>query len=248
MTQGMNAYANAYELSPITLIGGVAQQMYGGVLPLLSIIQALDYNQGITGGSSVTSDNAFAHFYPLQGTNIIFNQIGSYPFANMSIAANAILAQPLNIALLMTCPVNANTPYSVRQSIFQSIQSTVKQHNQLGGTYNVATPCFYFDNTIMIALTDVSDSQSLQPQIKWRWDFQRPLVTLEEAAQIQSSFMSKISSLTQTDGSPSGIASTVGQQPTLGGTAISPAVRGTPSAGVVGPMGPQIPGNLATGL
>jgi hypothetical protein len=106
------AYTLSFELSPIMLCGGIAQNIPGGVLPIIAITEAATFGSGLLGpGGPASLDNYFAHFTPLPGGTLAENQIGTYPFANQAVAANAIIAQPLTISMLMVCPAHTVSGY-----------------------------------------------------------------------------------------------------------------------------------------
>src|SRR5882672_9526000 len=78
----------SYELSPIYLTSGVAAKSIGGVISLLSLINY---------ASGASMDEQFAHFMPVPGSTLVENEFSQYPFANQQIAANAMIAQPLQV-------------------------------------------------------------------------------------------------------------------------------------------------------
>ena len=91
-----------YELSPIILTGGIATNIPGGGLPIVSITEALNFTEGLlSGGEDLDLDDFFAHFVPLAGSSLIDQQIAKYPLANQTVAANAVITQPLNISMRM---------------------------------------------------------------------------------------------------------------------------------------------------
>jgi hypothetical protein len=232
MTPGTAQWIMAYQLSPIVLFHGIAEGIQGGGLPIISITEAQNYPSGLTGpGGALDLDDYFANFAPLPGGTLGENQIGNYPFANQTVAANAIIAQPLLISMLMICPARQTGGYATALSKMTALQSALAQHDSLGGTYGVATPKFLYTNLIRLRLVDVSTAQSHQAQNTYQWDFIKPLLTLEEAQAAQNSLMSKLSSGSQIQGQPSysGGAASVGQPSSLAGTSI-PA--GAPLAGM----------------
>ncbi len=221
---GLSAYASAFAVSPITLSGGIASDIFGGMLPLMSVIESL----GLTDTPAFGPDSAFATFQPLPNTSLIDNQIGKYPFANLAIAANAIIRQPLVVSMLMICPVKDVGGYWSKLGIMTSLQNTLQNHCSQGGTFAVATPSFFYADVILTGLHDVSSGESKQAQIMWRWDFEKPLVTLADAAAVQSQMMSDISGGLPTDGSLSGTnavgpqsAAAPGASPSSAGSAIT---------------------------
>lgn len=230
MTPGSVAYRLAFEISPIILVGGVIP---GGMLPIVSFTQAVDFITGILGGSIETNlDNFFAHFQPLPGGTLIDNQIGTYPFANQAVAANAIIAQPLSLSMLMICPARGELGYALKLATMIALQTVLAAHNSAGGTYSVVTPSFFYTNGILTGMRDISSQRSKQPQTEWQLDFAFPLLTLNQAQSLQSSLMAKITGGTQIDGAPawSNPANTVGNPDSAVAPSIVPATGGLPGA------------------
>ncbi|WP_230492471.1 hypothetical protein [Martelella alba] len=161
----------------------------------MALTQAANFLVGLLSGTvDVDLDSYFCKFYPLPGSTMINNQIGQYPFANLTVAANAILAQPNNVSMLMSCPVNTSGGYITKFVTINALQAALSQHCSLGGTFIVATPSYVWDNCILTRVTDVSGSASKQPQQQWRFDFEQPLITQAAAEQVLNNLMSKISS------------------------------------------------------
>ena len=220
-TAGLILFKNSFELCPIFLSGGIAQGVYGGLLPITSILvnPGLPFTAGLL---DPLLDRKFAHFEPLPGSTLIDNKIGEYPFANQAVAGNAIIQQPLTISLLMNAPAQTAGSYPSKLVAFQALQATLTQHTNLGGTYTVATPAFIWNNAILLRLSDVSSAETKQRQYAWQWDFRQPLLSLAAASQALSNTMQKISSGLPTNGQPTGAPVTVGnvstnQQPVAGG-------------------------------
>lgn len=235
---GLIAYQLSFQVSPIILTGGVASAIPGGMLPIISITEAVNFVGGLLSGASPTSlDDFFASYRPLPGSTLIDNQIGNYPFANQAVAANAIIAQPLTLSMLMTCPVRQQGGYATKLATMIALKATLTQHAASGGTYTVATPVCYYDNLILLRVTDVSGDQSKQAQMAFRWDFVQPLLTLAAADAAQNSMMSKLTAGTQTDGSLSGTAPTIGSPPSLATMSVAPAAQNAAGAGIAPSFG-----------
>ena len=95
-----------YRISPIILVGGIAGGFVGGAVPIVTYLQPDMFRTLLdTGTGDLTYDNFFAHFDPLPQASLIENQIGEYPFANQTVAANAIIVQPLRVSLRMIATV-----------------------------------------------------------------------------------------------------------------------------------------------
>lgn len=211
MTTSRGLFQLGFEISPIILTDGIASLMPSGMLPLVALTQAASFLSGLFSGSiSLDLDQFFAHFQPAPGGLLVNNQIGQYPFANQTVAANAIIAQPLTISLQMSCPVNAAGGYVSKFMTMSALKATLDKHNSSGGTYIIATPSFIYRNCIMTALRDTSGADSHQRQSQWLWEFQQPLVTQVQATNVLNALTSKLSAGLPTDGALSGPASAVG--------------------------------------
>lgn len=231
ISPGAWAFRLAYELSPIVLTGGIAQQMPGGALPILTILQGQSYSGGILSVlGPLDADNYFARFRVLPGGTLGDWQFGTYPFANQAIAANAIIFQPLSVSLLMICPATEATPYSLKNAVMTSLQATLAQHTASGGMFSVATPSYLYTNMLLSGIRDVSNTESEQPQNAYQWDFTQPLLTLQQAQQVQNNLMSKMSAGTQVDAAAwSGVSPTVGNANSLAGSSVVPSGGQTPA-------------------
>lgn len=249
---GIDQFQLTYELCPIILEGGIANSIPGAQLPIISLIQAQSFTGGILQDSDqITKQDFFAHFTPLPGATLIESQVGMYPFANQAIAANAVIAQPLKLSMRMTAPAPTPGGYPLKLAAFSSLQQQLGKHRNLGGTFTVATPAMYYTNMILEALRDVTGGSGVQVQVEWQWDFIKPLLTQEQAAQAYSSLISKLDGRLPQPTDPltySSAANAVGNP----GSGIAPAL--IPAAQQVGaasvPFGgiPTNPGTSTVGL
>ena len=234
MNTGQTLFQLGYELSPIILTNGLATAIPGNMLPIIALTQAANFTLGILNGTDPIDPNQFfGHFRPLPGATLINNQIGDYPFANQAVAANAIIAQPLNLSMLMLCPANQPGSYTSKLITFTALKAALDTHNNLGGTYTIATPSYTYTNCILLQLRDVSNQQSQQAQNSWQFDFIKPLLTQEQATTALGSLMSKLSGqlpTTQTvwsslgnaiGSSVSGASTVINSATNLVGTAVS---------------------------
>jgi hypothetical protein len=234
---GQIEFQLAYQISPITMTGGNLASLPGGALPILALTQPGLYGASIIAGAIDAPDSLddyFPQFIPLPGCSLVDNQIGEYPFANQSVAANAIIVQPLRVAMLMIWPPTASIGYFTRGAILSNLQATLSAFNLSGGLYTVATPSFVYTNCIMTKMEDVSPGISADQPIsgvEWRFDFEQPLVTLQQAAQAQNNLMGKLTS--QTYLSPtatwSGTETTTGLPSSVASPAVVPTSQPTPS-------------------
>ena len=200
---GRVSYQLAFQCSPIIFTGGIAGQFglnIGGIgnLPIIAITEAANFVANVLSGKiPFNLDDFFAHFSPSPGGTLAKYSIGQYPFANQSVAANAIIAEPLTLSMRMNIPVKAPGGHTAKLVTMIMLQSVIAKHAQLGGTYTVATPAGFYTNMILTGLTDVSNTQHPIPQNAWQWDFIQPLVTLTAATAAQNTFMQNI-----TNGTP----------------------------------------------
>ena len=237
MSVGKDIFKLAFEISPVILKGGIAQEILCGMLPIIAITESLNFVEGLlSGGGPLDLDNYFAHFYPLPGATIIEQQVGTYPFANQAVAANATIAQPLSVSLLMTCPAKTSMGYAAKLATMTALKAVLAKHNAAGGTYTVATPSFIFTDMLLLKVADASNAQTAQSQTAWQWDFYKPLLTLDDAAAAENSLMSKITGGTAIDGDPtwSGLAQTVGSSLANMTASILPVSSGVAGANVSG--------------
>jgi hypothetical protein len=238
-----DAWKLAFQLSPIVLTNGIAQNIPGGMLPIIAITEAINFVDGLLSGpENITLDNFFASYQPLPGSTLIDQDIAHYPFANQAVAANAVITKPLAISMLMICPVRLPGGYPLKTATFLALQAALSQHNNSGGTYTIATPAQFYTNCLLMKMSDVTPGDSAQPQTHWQLDFEKPLLTEDQAQQAQNSLMNKISSGTQINGplAWSGLGPTVGLPPSLATPGLIPAATSTAGAGLSAPQGPPI--------
>lgn len=219
------AFKLAYEISPIILTGGIATNL-GGALPIVALTEGANLiGDLISGQVDLELDNYFAHYMPMPGASLVNNQISLMPFANQTVAANAIIAQPLNISMLMQCParpapalpgtglsinglnvIPSSIPllggYSSKLAVMTSLQNTLAQHNGMGGTYSIVTPSYIYTFCIMTGMRDVSGGNSGQVQYAWQMDFSQPLVSIASAQTALSGLMQKLTDGSTISGTP----------------------------------------------
>ncbi|EOW6510871.1 hypothetical protein G9G39_03830 [Cronobacter sp. EKM101R] len=187
-------YKLGFEISPVILCGGVAQSIPGGMLPVVALTQSASFVTGLLGGAMELTDldKYFCHWRVAQGATLVEYDIGRYPFANQAVAANALLAQPLRVPMLMDAPVNDNTGAMTKLVTLSALQAVTQAHANLGGTYIVATPAVIYNNCILKSVRDVTGSNEPLPQRQWLWDFEQPLIAETGAQQAINSYLSKI--------------------------------------------------------
>jgi hypothetical protein len=229
-TDGIERFKVSYQISPIILTNGIAGDLPDALIPIISLTQAEGYRDGLLEGTIDAGrlDEYFAQFVPIPGGSAIENEIGNYPFANQSVAANAVIVQPLRISMLMICPVRRPGGYQAKFATFSNLQAQLARHSILGGTYTVATPSMMYTDCLLLGLRDVSTPEGRQPQEKWQFDFIQPLLTLRQAEQALNSLMGKIENQVRVTGDPpsySGPPPAVGDPASGVGPSIIPAAR-----------------------
>ena len=157
--------------------------------------------------------------------------IAKYPFANQTVAANALLAQPLRVSLMMDAPVNENTGAMTKLVTLSALQAVLQAHANLGGTYIVATPSIIYNNCILKTVKDNSSGNDPLPQRSWLWDFEQPLITTDDADRAVTNFLKRIDA-----GDPTKTPSWTNTASALGNTALGGAVADT-AEGVIGLIG-----------
>ena len=200
---GRQEFEFKYELCPILLKNGIAKNLMDKLMPIIQLTQQQGYPAGSVSGQLVkalvpgyppTHTGYFAHFKTVPGYTLMFNSIGTYPFANASVAGNAIIQQPVNVSLLMYCPATSAYPASARASIIASLMSALNEHVRAGGLFVVYTPLFIYDNCVLVGIRDGSEGDNAAMQNALIFDFMRPqIMTNEEAAGAQNELMSKLS-------------------------------------------------------
>jgi hypothetical protein len=105
---GRDAFRLAFEISPILLTRGIAENIPGGVLPIVALTDASSFATGLlTSGPMIDFDNFFAHWYVLPGGTLQNQSVATYPFANQAVAANAVISGPLGVSMMMVAPARA---------------------------------------------------------------------------------------------------------------------------------------------
>jgi hypothetical protein len=226
VSAGLAAWSVAFQQSPIILSNGLASFMPGSMIPIMAITEAINFPLGLlSGGNAIDLDNFFANFAPIPGGTLLDQRVGRYPFANQTVAANAVIAEPLKISMRMTCPARGDLGFFAKLAIITALQAALAQHNAKGGTYIIATPSFIYTNCVMTGMRDASTGQTQQPQNTFQFDFEKPLLTLEQAEAAQNSLFSAITAGINPGGLPafSGLATSVGQAITVAAPSIVPA-------------------------
>jgi hypothetical protein len=198
-----SAYDLAFQVSPIILQGGIAAGAIGGMIPIIQLTgQLASFVQGAA-SSGLSTNDFFARYLLIPGGTFISQAVGQYPFANQQVAGNAVIQQPLSLSLLMICPVQDDAGYLTKLPTLSAFQSSLKQHNLMGGSYNVATPGLIYTNGVMLGMTHVDSGESKQQQIQFQLDFIFPLITQQQAAAAMGNLMQTATNGGQITGTPS---------------------------------------------
>ena len=226
-------YRLGFEISPVILCNGVAEAIPGGMLPIVALTQSASFVTGLIGGAiNLTDlDKYFCHWRPVQGATMVDYDIAKYPFANQTVAANALLGQPLRVSLMMDAPVNENTGAMTKLVTLSSLQAVLQAHANLGGTYIVATPSIIYNNCILKTVKDSSTGNDPLPQRSWLWDFEQPLITTTDADRAVTNFLKRID-----PGDPNKTPSWTNTASALGNTALGGSVASS-AEGVIGLIG-----------
>jgi hypothetical protein len=227
-SSGIAQFQRSFQISPIILVGGIAGSLPGSSLPIYSLTESSIFPTGALSQADTSAQSDydwFAFYEPMPGSTLIENEVATYPFANQTIAANAIITQPLRISLKMICPVRDS--YAAKLTTFTAMQNALAQHIQLGGVFNVATPAYLYTNCLLVTLRDISGGETKQTQMEYQWDFMQPLLTQDQATQTYNGAMNKFSTGVALTGDP---PATSGGPPNVGSTTSVAAPSVVPAA------------------
>jgi hypothetical protein len=229
-------YDLAFQVSPIILVGGIASNTLGGMLPIIALTgQAASFIQGALSNGGLSTNDFFARFVPVPGSTLINQTVATYPFANQAVAANATIQQPLTISLRMIAPVNDEAGYLTKTAIWTSLQNSLVAHNAAGGTYTIATPWYIYTNCLLTTITDTTGGDTKQQQIFAQWDFFQPLISQQAATSAMNSLMSRLNGGSQVSAPTSSGTSFWSNPAAAVGSAAQGAAQGiTGMAGSVG--------------
>jgi len=227
-----------YQVCPIMLTHGLAENVEGGMLPIISLTNPDNFSGGLlSNAGDLGLDDFFAQYIPLDAS-LADQDAALYPYANQSVAANAVIENPLAVSLRMICPVRESGGYSLLLATMTNLQAQLTKHNLSGGTYTIATPSFIFTDCLLKLLKQTSAGPA-QAQSEWRWDFIQPLLTLSQAVQSQNNLMNKITAATAFKSQPawSGGEPTVGLPPSLATGVTVPAAQSPSGSNAAAPFG-----------
>jgi len=137
-----SVYDLSFQVSPIIFHNGIASGMPGNLLPVIALtgqVAALAQGalSGIINGSGLSLDDFYARYLPIPGGTVINQALGAYPFANQSVAANAIITQPKNISLMMIAPVRDMGGYLTKLALFTSLVTSRHTINRVEHTISL---------------------------------------------------------------------------------------------------------------
>lgn len=210
-----DAYKLAYSVTPIILTGGIAQNVPGSSLPVVSILQSLTFGTQslaslVSNASLSAATNPFATFEPLTGSNLIATQLAAYPFASRAVAGNAQLTVPLQVGMRMIVPAQGEGGYTLKSASMITLKSVLDNHIAQGGLFSVITPSYIYTGCVLMDLRDSSDGRTLQKQVEWTWQFQQPLTQEPQLTQVLSNYIQKVSNGLPTDNLWSSATNVVG--------------------------------------
>lgn len=173
-----SAFKLAYELSPIYLVNGIAENIPGSTLPIVAITEGLSFVNGILKGS-VNEPNA-AHFMPVPGTTLINQEVAEINFFDQVTAANATITRNKTVSMQMVRPVSTTDGgYATKGLSYVALRAALERHNEMGGWYNVLTPACLYTGCLLQRLIDVTpfSEENKQVQFTWRFEFTQPALT-----------------------------------------------------------------------
>ena len=185
MAGNLTEFQEAYELSPIILNGGLAQNLPEQMMQITALTEP-------SGTAGLAMEDYFAHYKVLPGGTLAEWQYAEYPFSSMVMAANAAIQMPLKISLTMICPVKSSGGYLTKSSILTALQNQIQAHILSGGYFTVLTPGYTYSNCLLSTLRDISSPSDKNVQFVFQWDFTQPLITSQGAQQVVSNFTSRV--------------------------------------------------------
>lgn len=261
-------FQDSFSLCPIYLVGGVAGQGQLGISEVLRPLASggVGSASGLTAGTSTASGSAttssdalggyaydnFGIFSVLPGGSLMDIENAKYPLANQTYASNASITQPLKISFEMLVPASEDIPFSLKRSIMTALKSVLDQHTSLGGYYTAYTPAYIYNNLLLTSLIDGSeDERGGQPQTRWIWDFEQPLLTVQQGQAAQSQAAYRMTGGTFIAGNPPGSAQTSTASNSVGNQKVVASSGNIGSTGTVSTpanlssVSPIIPGGFA---
>lgn len=199
---GLTIYRGLYEISPVYLVGGIAEKIPGGVLPIAALTEALSAGGSIlTGnfGDVVDFDRYFAHWSPVYGSQWLSYDVASYPMFSQQEAANSIVKNPLNISLMMDCPAQKTGGLITKALTLEVLRSTLAYHVDNGGYFNIFQFGFTALNCLLLGMESV-ENQSKQDHVSFIFNFRQQLLTRQDAQKLSDKVQNMNSGLPQNSG------------------------------------------------
>lgn len=185
MISELASFQRTYQLAPIVFQNGIAGE--GSSVSIVDVLEA--------GRNPQSYDEYFANFKPLPGGTLANWGVAEYPLAALTVAANAVVQMPLNVSLLMQCPVKTapGNTYVEKAAALQSMQKAVQSHILQGGWFDVLTPGYAYLGCLLLGIKDVTTADTKQVQLLYQWDFVQPLISQEQAQNAQTQYIKAIS-------------------------------------------------------
>ena len=176
MSLDITSFQQTFELAPIIFNQGFAVNYPGSTLTIVDLIET-------AGVGGLAYSDYFAHFKVLPGGTLIDYQFAEYPFASLEVAANAVVQQPLKVSMLMICPAqtSATNNYNSKLSTLTLLSGRIQDHIQAGGYFTVYTPAYVYTDVLLRSIRDVTPAGDKQVQAVWQWDFEQPLIAVQDA-------------------------------------------------------------------
>ena len=229
----LSMYQLLYQITPIFLNNGIATNIGGSILPVMALLNPSAYNVLFSGGSDTFNmDSYFGIFQPASGGSLVQQQIAEYPFANLSVAANAMVRSPIEVSMIMVTPMKTQYAWAVKNATMTALKSALDTHNNMGGTYTVFTPAYTYYNMVMLGLSDMSNPQIALPQNTWKWDFRKPLIAQQDLVFAENNLYAKITGGVQTSAEWTSALTALG----LPASSVNQAA----GAGGTAPLAPQV--------
>jgi len=201
-----DAFKLAYEISPILLVGGIAEKVPGGILPIAVFTEGLSLVEGLLSSGSV---GFTTHFNVMAGSSLIVQEIAEYPFFDMATAANAVVSRPNRLSMQMIRPANTvNAKYPLKILTFTALKMALDYHNSHGGSYTILTPAYIYTGCLMNSMIDMSGFSDSNKQVQhtWQLEFSQPLLQASQLEQVMGNMMDKFNNAMPSLPSWSGIS------------------------------------------
>lgn len=200
-----------YQLDPITLVQGIAQNLPSGRMSILVL------TEGSTDVGFVDESRYFAQFRPAPGGTLLDFGISEYPFASMAMAANAVVQNARSIAMIMDCPARTDgNSYPALQAKLTGFVQQLTTHILKGGTFDLTTPGYIYEDCLLRRIVDVTPAGDKKVQQRFQLEFYQPLITQQAAAAAYNNLYNKLANGLPVSNPPrnSGVSTVIGNAPT----------------------------------